>query len=177
MRRMVGLVAVLAAVVTGCAGQDAAPGARPSAASPTDGATSGAPATEVTTAPSVAETPQASGVTVRAAPSAYGRMLFDRDGQAIYLFDKESTRRPECYGGCAEAWPPVLTEGSPEAAAGVRPGLLGTTQRRDGTTQVTYGGHPLYYYAHEGPNQVLCHDVVEFGGRWLVVTPAGRAAA
>jgi hypothetical protein len=42
---------------------------------------------------------------------------------------------------------------------------------------VTYGGHPLYYYAHEGPGQVLCHDVIEFGGRWLVVTPDGVAAA
>jgi hypothetical protein len=53
----------------------------------------------------------------------------------------------------------------------------GTTQRRDGTTQVTYAGHPLYYYAHEGRGQVLCHDVVEFGGTWLVVTPTGEPAA
>jgi predicted lipoprotein with Yx(FWY)xxD motif len=103
-------------------------------------------------------------------------MLFDRAGQAIYLFDKESTSRARCYGGCAEAWPPVLTDGVPRAGGAARTDLLGTTRRRDGSTQVTYAGHPLYYYAHEGPGQVLCHDVVEFGGRWLVVTPSGDPA-
>jgi predicted lipoprotein with Yx(FWY)xxD motif len=104
-------------------------------------------------------------------------MLFDRPGQAIYLFEKETTSRPDCYGDCAVAWPPVLTTGAPQATGAVRPDLLGTVLREDGTTQVTYGGHPLYFYAHEGPGQVLCHDVVEFGGRWLVVTPDGVAAA
>jgi len=104
-------------------------------------------------------------------------MLFDRPGQAIYLFDKETSRRPRCYDACATAWPPVLTSGSPRAAGAVRADLLGTVERTDGSTQVTYAGHPLYYYAHEGPNQVLCHNVVEFGGRWLVVTPDGSPAA
>ena len=77
---------------------------------------------------------------------------------------------------CAIAWPPVLTTGAPQAAGDVRPDLLGTVPRDDGSTQVAYAGHPLYYYAHEGPGQVLCHDVVEFGGRWLVVTPEGTPA-
>ncbi len=104
-------------------------------------------------------------------------MLFDQPGQAIYLFDKETAGRPDCYGDCAAAWPPVLTTGSPEATGDVRADLLGTVPRDDGSTQVTYAGHPLYYYAHEAPGQVLCHDVVEFGGRWLVVTPEGTAAA
>lgn len=54
--------------------------------------------------------------------------------------------------------------------------MLGAVRRSDGSLQATYGGHPLYYYAHEGPGQVLCHDVEEYGGRWLDVTPAGRAA-
>ena len=104
-------------------------------------------------------------------------MLFDRLGQAIYLFDREATRRAECYGACAKAWPPVLTKGAPRASGDVRAALLGTTERDDGSTQITYAGHPLYYYAHEGPNQVLCHNVREFGGLWLVVTPAGEPAA
>ena len=113
-------------------------------------------------------------ITVR--PSEYGPMLFDARRQAIYLFDTETTARPRCYGACAEAWPPVLTKGEPVAAGAARDGLLGTTRRADGATQVTYGGHPLYFYAHEEPGQVLCHDVEEFGGLWLVVTPAGTAA-
>ena len=104
-------------------------------------------------------------------------MLFDRNGQAIYLFDKETTRRPQCYGECASAWPPVLTLGHPRAAGAVQETLLGTIERTDGSSQVTYAGHPLYYYAHEDPHKVLCHDVTEFGGRWLVVTPNGTPAA
>ena len=104
-------------------------------------------------------------------------MLVDDRGQAIYLFDKEDGRTPECYRACAAAWPPVLTDGSPLAAGSVRSGLLSTTVRSDGAVQLTYAGHPLYYYAHERPGQVLCHDVTEFGGRWLVVTPAGTPAA
>jgi predicted lipoprotein with Yx(FWY)xxD motif len=103
-------------------------------------------------------------------------MLFDQPGQAIYLFEKETAGRPDCYGDCAAAWPPVLTTGEPQAAGEARADLLGTVPRDDGSTQVTYAGHPLYYYAHEGPGQVLCHDVVEFGGRWLVVTPGGTPA-
>jgi predicted lipoprotein with Yx(FWY)xxD motif len=103
-------------------------------------------------------------------------MLFDARGQAIYLFDKGATRTPECYGACAAAWPPVLTKGRPEAQGATRQGLLGTTKRRDGSVQVTYAGHPLYFYAHEGPHQVLCHNVSEYGGVWLVVTPDGDAA-
>jgi predicted lipoprotein with Yx(FWY)xxD motif len=112
-------------------------------------------------------------VVVATGDSEYGPMLFDQRGQAIYLFEVETTGQPDCYGECAVAWPPVLTAGPPQATGAVRADLLGTVQRADGSTQVTYGGHPLYFYAHEGAGQVLCHDVVESGGRWLVVTPDG----
>ena len=103
-------------------------------------------------------------------------MLYDASGQAIYLFDAERSSRPECYGECADAWPPVLTKGKPQAKRGVQVDLLGTTRRRDGATQVTYGGHPLYFYADEGKYEVLCHNVEGFGGTWLVVQPDGKAA-
>lgn len=116
------------------------------------------------------------GTRVRVADSDFGPMLYDTAGQAIYLFDKEEGPRAECYGACAADWPPVLTDGEPRGVRGARPGLLGTTERRDGTLQVTYGGHPLYFYAHEDPWQVLCHDFVEYGGTWFVVQPDGDAA-
>jgi predicted lipoprotein with Yx(FWY)xxD motif len=69
-----------------------------------------------------------------------------------------------------------LTDGKPLAGAGARATLLGSTRRSNGSTQVTYRGHPLYYYVgdrHAG--EVLCQDVEEFGGRWYVVTPRGSA--
>jgi predicted lipoprotein with Yx(FWY)xxD motif len=110
------------------------------------------------------------------ADSNFGQILYDASGQAIYLFDAEGSDRPQCYGDCAKAWPPVLTKGHPRGTGAVRSRLLGTTQRRDGSMQITYAGHPLYFYAHEGKYQVLCHNVEEFGGTWLVVQPDGRPA-
>jgi len=115
------------------------------------------------------------GTEIVVAESDYGSILFDSKQQAIYLFDKESSPKSECYGACAAAWPPVLTEGQPQAGAGAKAELLGTTPRDDGSTQVTYNGHPLYYYVDDPKGEVLCHDVEEFGGLWLVVDPSGNA--
>jgi predicted lipoprotein with Yx(FWY)xxD motif len=110
------------------------------------------------------------------ASSQFGPVLFDGSGQAIYLFDAETTSKPNCYGDCASAWPPVLTNGRPVAQGGVQGELLGVTTRRDGSTQVTYAGKPLYFYAHEGKDVVLCHNVREFGGLWLAITRSGSPA-
>jgi predicted lipoprotein with Yx(FWY)xxD motif len=109
--------------------------------------------------------------------SAFGPMLFNRAGQAIYIFEKEKTKKSRCYGTCAREWPPVLTKGKPKAVRGVRQGLLGTTKRRGGATQVTYNGKPLYYYRDELPGQVFCHNVFLNGGLWLVIAPNGKPPA
>ncbi len=61
------------------------------------------------------------------------------------------------------------------AGSGLISRSLGTTHRRGGTLQVTYAGHPLYYYSSDSPGQILCQDVEEFGGTWLVVSPRGTA--
>jgi predicted lipoprotein with Yx(FWY)xxD motif len=137
-----------------------------------------ADATQVATASESAREQKKSsrGSSVKVMNSRYGRMLFDGRGRALYLFTRESTSRSRCYGECAAAWPPFLTRGKPRARSGVKSSLLGTTRRRDGKTQVTYRGQPLYYYVNDRePGQVLCQDVVEFGGTWLVVSPSGRA--
>jgi predicted lipoprotein with Yx(FWY)xxD motif len=115
------------------------------------------------------------GASVKVMSSRYGRMLFDGRGRALYLFIRERTSRSRCYGACAAAWPPFLTNARPRPRSGVRSNLLGTTRRRDGKMQVTYRGQPLYYYVDDGVGQVLCQDVVEFGGTWLVVSPSGAA--
>lgn len=119
--------------------------------------------------------PQGAGVTITTADSEFGPILFDGDDRAIYYFDKEASEESECYGACAEAWPPVLTEGEPEASGAAEGKLLGTTERDDGSTQVTYDGHPLYYYVDDPAGEALCHNVDGFGGLWLVVEPGGAA--
>lgn len=132
--------------------------------------------TVTTTAPGSDSPESKSGTEIVVSDSEFGPMLFDNRDQAIYLFDIETTEEPKCYDDCAEAWPPVLTEGDPVAGAKVQGSLLGTTERSDGTVQVTYGGHPLYYYAHEAPGEVKCHDIFLNGGNWYVVKPNGDRA-
>ena len=125
--------------------------------------------------PAKDESPAKPGTEITVSQSQFGDVLFDGANQAIYLFDKETGSTPECYGDCAAAWPPVLTNGEPVANGAAKQSLLGTTERDDGSIQVTYAGKPLYYYAHEGPGQVLCHNVDEFGGLWLVLDASGQA--
>ena len=95
----------------------------------------------------------------------------------MYTFGADKTGAPPtCYADCARAWPPVLTLGRPIAGPGARQDLLSVTIRRGGVTQATYAGRPLYYYSGDGKHQVLCHNVEEFGGLWLAVTPTGTPA-
>jgi predicted lipoprotein with Yx(FWY)xxD motif len=117
------------------------------------------------------------GATVKVVDSQFGRVIADRRGEAFYLFDKEKGKGSRCYGACAVAWPPVLTKGKPRAGDGTDADLLGTTKRRNGKLQVTYNGHPLYYYKDDEPGRILCHNVDEFGGLWLVVNPRGNAVS
>ena len=114
--------------------------------------------------------------TLSAHSSRYGRILFDGRGRVLYLFARDRGGRSSCYGACAKAWPPFLTKGAPRALAGVNAKLLGTTKRSDGTMQVTYAKHPLYYFSEDTrPGQIKCQNVSNFGGLWLVVTPNGKA--
>jgi predicted lipoprotein with Yx(FWY)xxD motif len=117
----------------------------------------------------------AAGTKVKLERSEYGKVLMNGRGLALYLFDLETTKEPRCYGDCAVAWPPLLTKGKPRAGVGVKPGLLGTTERTDGSRQVTYKGHPLYLYEHDSPGVILCQDVFEFGGSWLLLNRRGNA--
>jgi predicted lipoprotein with Yx(FWY)xxD motif len=118
----------------------------------------------------------ATGVVITTGDSEFGKMLFNNKGQAIYIWELEKSTKAECYGDCAEAWPPVLTNGAPRAAGSVNSELLATTRRKDGSTQATYNGHPLYYYAHEAAGEVKCHNVRTHGGLWWVIQPNGSRA-
>ena len=117
------------------------------------------------------------GTTITLGDSEFGTMLFDSNEQAIYIFENDPEGETVCYDECAEAWPPVFTDGKPEAGDGVKDALLGTIKRRDGRVQVTYADKPLYFYAHEEPGEVLCHNVDLNGGLWWVVGPDGERRA
>jgi predicted lipoprotein with Yx(FWY)xxD motif len=111
-------------------------------------------------------------VTVRG--SSYGRILFDGRGFALYAFTKDAAARSNCTGACAAVWPPYIVQSRPSTGAGVVSSLLGTLKRRDGRLQATYAGKPLYFYVGDRkPLQVLCQNVSQFGGVWLVVRPDG----
>ena len=162
MKRQLVLVPLLVALVAGCGGGGSSKAA-PAPAAPRAAA-------EVKARP---KPKPRTGKRVTLHRSDYGKILADGRGRALYLFTRDEAKS-RCYGDCAEAWPPFLTKGAPRAGSRVKQKLLGTVRRSDGKKQVTYAGHPLYYYVgdHE-PGQVLCQAVLEYGGYWYVVKRGG----
>src|SRR5262249_39394850 len=89
------------------------------------------------------------GTLLKIANSPLGRILVDSKGITLYDFPPDKGTTSVCYGACAALWPPVTTQGKPVAGPGVKASLLGTTKRNDGKLEVTYGGHPLYYFVSD----------------------------
>lgn len=101
-----------------------------------------------------------------------GSFLVDDKGMTLYLFTKDTPNTSNCYDKCATAWPPLLTTGNPVMGAGVDDSKLGTTTRKDGSTQVTYAGWPLYYYAKDTKAGDTTGQGV--GSVWYVISPDGE---
>src|SRR5262249_27499153 len=102
--------------------------------------------------------------------------LVDSHGKTLYIWAHDKGARSTCYGDCAEYWPPVLTRGKPGAVGGAQGALLGTSRRSDGRVQVTYAGHPLYYFVQDRrPGQTTGEGLTGFGGRWDPVSATGAA--
>jgi predicted lipoprotein with Yx(FWY)xxD motif len=118
----------------------------------------------------------ASGRTVvKMASTPLGRILVDSRGITLYDFPKDKGIVSSCYGACAALWPPLLTTGKPVAGPGVKAALLGTTKRSDGKLEVTYNGHPLYYFVTDRkPGQTTGQGLNQFGAPWWVISPAGK---
>jgi predicted lipoprotein with Yx(FWY)xxD motif/plastocyanin len=174
---------ILALVAAGCASTPpaqapAAPAVQPAAAPVTS-----EPATpQVLPATGATPTVAASGAATGAASggaalvnlaqkASFGLFLVDDKGMTLYEYTKDTPNTSTCYDQCAAAWPPLLTGGAPLAGTGITPSLLGTTARTDGKTQVTYSGHPLYYFAKDQkPGDINGQGV---GGVWFVLSPRG----
>lgn len=104
-----------------------------------------------------------------------GRYVVDGKGLTLYLFEKDKNAKSACYSACAKVWAPLITSGKPTAGSGIAGSKIGTTKRKDGRLQATYGGHPLYHYDDdhkagqtEGQGERL------FGAEWYVLAPSGK---
>jgi predicted lipoprotein with Yx(FWY)xxD motif len=122
--------------------------------------------------------------TISTASTKVGQILVDGSGRTLYLFEADLGKDSTCYNACAQAWPPVTTTAPPQSGTGLTGTLLGTTTRKDGTVEVTYGGHPLYYFiADKKAGDVTGQGINQFGANWYVLAPSGtkidtdRAAA
>lgn len=123
-------------------------------------------------APAPSSNPQAATVGLRGTP--LGQILVDGAGRSLYVFEADKSTMSSCYGDCASVWPPVLVSGSAVAGPGVNQSLLSTTTRRDGSVELVYNGHPLYYFVsdtHAG--DITGQALNSFGAEWYVLSAAG----
>jgi len=125
-----------------------------------------------------AQTPSAAAgtaATVDLHPSSLGQILVDAQGRTLYLFEADTSGKSNCSGPCATAWPPLLSNGTPQAATGASAALVGTTTGGDGSTQVTYAGHPLYYFVGDkAAGDTTGQDIDQFGAKWYVLAKDGK---
>jgi predicted lipoprotein with Yx(FWY)xxD motif len=116
-------------------------------------------------------------VAVAKNPQLGTAIVVDSKGFTLYDFHKDKGTTSACYGACAGVWPPLTTSGAPRATSGAESSKLGTTERSDGTMQVTYAGHPLYtYVADTKPGEAKGNDFSSYGAQWYALKPNGEEA-
>jgi len=165
----VGGAAAIAFAVAGCGGSSAG-----QAGAAYGGATGQRTAAAAAPAPSAPTGGGSGAASIGLANSNLGKILVNSKGQTLYLFQADKGSASTCDGACASAWPPVITKGAPIAGAGVSSAKLGTTKRSDGTTEVTYNGHPLYTFVGDSsPGQTTGEGNKGFGAEWDVVAASG----
>jgi len=127
------------------------------------------------TAAIAAATPTARSATVTTARTGLGRIIVDGSGRSLYLFEKDKHGRSACSGACVHYWPPLLTNGRSIAIKGAKPSLLGSFRRADGSRQVSYAGHPLYFFVGDTRSgQTNGEGLKDFGASWYALTPSGK---
>jgi predicted lipoprotein with Yx(FWY)xxD motif len=138
----------------------------------------GSSATSATPSPSTSGTTGGGMTTIAMTKnSQLGPILTDSKGNTVYVFAKDSKGMSNCNGSCASLWPPVTTSGNPKVGSGVLASKLGTAKRSDGSTQIAYGGRPLYTYTGDSsPGDVTGNGINTFGAVWYAVQPNGSNA-
>jgi predicted lipoprotein with Yx(FWY)xxD motif len=133
---------------------------------------SGKASSPSTSSPPTTSKPQPASVGV--ANTGLGNVLVNSQGRTLYMLSADSRTTSACTGQCATFWPPLTMTGSPTAGSGANASLLGTIKRTDGSSQVTYNGHPLYTFAQDAKaGDTNGQGVVAFGGTWRVLSPSG----
>jgi predicted lipoprotein with Yx(FWY)xxD motif len=113
--------------------------------------------------------------TIKTRHAALGTYTVDGKGRSLYLFLKDTTSKSKCYGSCAKVWRPLTVKGTPKAGGGLTASRLSTSKRKSGAKQVTYGGHPLYYFdGDSSAGDQNGQGIKSFGARWYVVAPSGK---
>ena len=149
--------ALLAAACSSAAG--ASPGSAAASSAPAAGSSASA---------------SAAGTVITTQAGSAGAFLTDGSGRAVYLWAKDGVNMSACSGACAAAWPPVPAAGKLTAAGGAKASELGTITRSGGTRQVTYDGHPLYYFAGDSAaGQANGQGSDSFGAKWWLVASSG----
>ena len=128
--------------------------------------------------PGVASSPgtpaPSSMTTVALHSSPLGQILVDSSGRTLYLFEADKGGMSSCNNDCASVWPPLLAKGTVHGADGINQSLLSTTARSDGSLEVTYNGHPLYYFVSDKQaGDTLGQGISSFGAEWYVLSAAG----
>jgi predicted lipoprotein with Yx(FWY)xxD motif len=165
----VAALATAALIIAGCGSASSSSSSTTTAAAAPAAATSSSSTTSTTAA-------AATGITVKTAKGSAGTYLAGPNGHALYLWVADTGGKSACSGACANAWPPLLTKGSPSAGSGVDASDLGTIMRSGGAEQVTYKGHPLYYFvADKSAGSTDGQGSDGFGAKWWLVAPSGTA--
>jgi predicted lipoprotein with Yx(FWY)xxD motif len=137
---------------------------------------SSAAASSPSSSSSTTSTTSSAGVSIGTTKGKDGTYLTGASGRALYLWVADTSGKSSCSGACAQAWPPLTSTGSPAVSGGAMAADLGTITRADGTKQVTYKGHPLYYFAGDPSSGTTTgQGSPQFGAKWWLVSPSGKA--
>jgi predicted lipoprotein with Yx(FWY)xxD motif len=172
-RRASGLGLTLAAVAILAAACSTASSSTASSTTTTTSPTAAAPASTAPASTAPAPAVAGSALALKTGKGSEGIWLTNSAGRALYVYTRDKGKVSECYGACAKAWPPLTTTGAVTISGQYTvPADLGVITRTDGTKQVTYGGHPLYYFAGDtAPGQTKGDGV---GGIWFLVGPVAN---